>query len=243
MGAPELLGRIVGVLVAPLVFVVALLRRARAFHPDGGVFRAEVRATAVDAPLARVAERLAGPALARLSAAMVRGDVEKPDVLGLGVRFGAAGTQDLLLATFDGFGPRQLRAALASTDVHDFVHNDYRAVSPFRIDGAGLVTLHARGEATGGGGDGVTRAERLEQAMAAGRAVLHVEAHAAGPDGADAARPLVDVVLVGRASVPPASLRLSPFHDGLGLRPVGFLAGIRWVVYPVSQLARRLRGG
>jgi hypothetical protein len=56
-------------------------------------------------------------------------------------------------------------------------------------------------------------------------------------------QPLVDLVLVGRASVPPASLRLSPFRDGLGLRPVGFLAGIRWVVYPVSQLARRLRHG
>lgn len=242
MGAPELLGRMVGVLVAPLVFLVAFVRRARAFHPDGGVFRAEVRATAVDAALRPVAERLAGPALARLSAAMARGEVEKPDVLGLGLRFGAAGTQDLLLATFDGFGPRQLRAALASTDVHDFVHNDYRAVSPFRLDGAGLVTLHARGEATGGG-DGGTRAERLEQAMAAGRAVLHLEAHALAADGEQAVRPLVDVVLVGRASVPPSSLRLSPFHDGLGLRPVGFLAGIRWVVYPVSQFARRLRGG
>ncbi|HEX6835516.1 MAG TPA: hypothetical protein VF334_03030 [Polyangia bacterium] len=238
MGAPELLGRIVGVLLAPLVFLVALAKGARAFHPDGGVFRAEVRAIAVDAPLVSVAERLAGPALARLSAAMVRGEVEKPDVLGLGLRFGAAGAQDLLLATFDGFGPRQLRAARATTDVHDFLHNDYRAVSPFRFDGAGRWVLHARGEAAG---QGATRAERLAQAMASGRAVLRVEAHAL--DAADGPRPLVDVVLVGRASVPPASLRLSPFHDGLGLRPIGFLAGIRWAVYPVSQLARRLRGG
>ena len=242
MGVAELVGRMVGVLVAPLVFLVALVRGARAFHPDGGVFRAEVRATAVDAPLVAVAERLAGPALARLSAAMVRGEVEKPDVLGLGLRFGAAGTQDLLLATFDGFGPRQLRAAMATTDVHDFLHNDYRAVSPFRVDGLGLVTLHARGDASGGG-DGVSRGERLAEAMAAGRARLHVEARPLPPDGDGAPRPLVDLVLVGRASVPPASLRLSPFRDGLGLRPVGFLAGIRWVVYPVSQLARRLRHG
>lgn len=240
MGAAELLGRIVGVLVAPLVFLVALVKGARAFHPDGGVFRAEVRATAVDASLVPVAGRLAGPALARLSAAMVRGEVEKPDVLGLGLRFGAAGAQDLLLATFDGFGPRQLRAALATTDVHDFLHNDYRAVSPFRLDGAGLFVLHARGEASG---SGATRAERLAQAITSGRAVLHVEARALASDGDHAARPLVDVALVGRASVPPASLRLSPFHDGLGLRPVGFLAGIRWVAYPVSQLARRLRHG
>ena len=239
MGVAELLGRIIGVALAPLVFVVALVRGARAFHPDGVVYRADVLPNAADPLLSLVAGRLAGPALVRLSAAMRRGG-EGPDVLGVAIRFGAAGDQDLLLATFDGFGPQELRAAVASTDAHDFLHNDYRAVSPYRLDGVGLVRLHARAEA--GGGDGATRIERLQQAVANRRAVLHLEARPMAPDQEPAARPLVDIVLIGRASVPGAALRFSPFRDGLGLRPVGLIAGIRWAVYPPSQLGRRLRG-
>lgn len=239
MGVAELLGRIIGVLLAPLVFVVSLLRGARAFHPDGVVYRADVLPATTDASLAAMAGRLEGPALVRLSAAMRRGG-EQPDVLGIAIRFGAAGEQDLLLGTFDGFGPRQLRAAVATTDAHDFLHNDYRSVSPYRLDGVGLATLHARGEAAGG--DGATRTERLAQAVAAGRAVLHLEARMVGPDDERAARPLVDIHLVGRASVPGALLRFSPFRDGLGVRPVGLIAGLRWAVYPPSQLGRRLRG-
>ncbi|MCU1279693.1 MAG: hypothetical protein JWM53_3239, partial [bacterium] len=136
----ELVGRVIGLALAPIVFLVALVRGARAFHPDGHVWRADVASTFVgDGPLAEVAQRLAGPALVRLSPAMHRGAVEKPDVLGLGVRFGAAGEQDLLFATFDGFAPAQLGRAQKTTDVGDYLHNCYRAVSPYRVDGGGLV--------------------------------------------------------------------------------------------------------
>ena len=236
----ELVGRVIGLALAPIVFLVAFLRGARAFHPDGVVWRADVAATfAGDGPLADVARRLAGPALVRLSPAMHRGAVDKPDVLGLGVRFGAAGEQDLLFATFDGFAPAQLKRALATTDAGDYLHNIYRAVSPARVDGGGLVILRARGAACP---DAATRDERLARAIDAGRAVLHVEARAADDEHAPPL-PLVDVTLVGRSSVTQQALRLTPWRCGLGLRPTGVYAGVRWAVYPVSQLARRLRGG
>jgi hypothetical protein len=239
MGGAELLGRVIGVLLAPLVFLLALVRRARAFHPDGVVYRADVLSTApATAPLAATAARLAGPALVRLSAAITRGS-ETPDILGLAIRFGVAGEQDLLLGTFDGFGLRQLSAAKAETDAHDFLHNHYRSVSHYRLDGVGRFTLHARGDSAGGEG---ARLERLAQATAARKAVFHLEARSVLTDDERSAGPLVDIHLVGLASVPSASLRFSPFRDGLGVRPVGLLAGIRWAAYPPSQLARRLRG-
>ncbi|MGZ3438934.1 MAG: hypothetical protein ACXVDD_05445 [Polyangia bacterium] len=246
----ELVGRVIGLALAPLVFLAALVRRARAFHPDGVVWRADVVATfRGDGPLARVAQRLAGPALARLSPAMHRAGGGERDVLGLGVRFGAAGEQDLLLATFDGFQPAQLRRAMQETDAHDYLHNEYRAVSPYRVDGSGVVVmLRARGDGDPPRNDGPPRDdgpkrdERLARAVAAGRALLHVEARAA-EDAQASWLPLVDVALVTRSSVTQAALRLSPLRDGLGLRGAGIYAGIRWAVYPVSQLARRLRGG
>jgi hypothetical protein len=242
----ELVGRVIGLALAPIVFLVALVRGARAFHPDGAVWRADVVGTfRGDGPLARVAARLAGPALARLSPAMHRAGGGERDVLGLGVRFGAGGEQDLLLATFDGFAPAQLRRALKDTDARDYLHNEYRAVSPYRVDGGDVVvTLRACGDGDGAPArdDGPQRDERLARAVAAGRALLHVEARA--PDDAHAPwLPLVDVTLVARSSVTQAALRLSPLRDGLGLRGTGAYAGIRWAVYPVSQLARRLRGG
>jgi hypothetical protein len=33
------------------------------------------------------------------------------------------------------------------------------------------------------------------------------------------------------------------FRQGRAIRPVGFRNGVRATVYPISQLARRLRGG
>lgn len=243
MGAAAWLGRVIGIMLAPFVFLFALVRGARAFHPDGVVYRADVfPAAPAGDPLARAAARLAGPALVRLSAAVRRAGDERPDVLGLAIRFGAAGDQDLLLATFDGFGLRQLRRATATTDTHDYLANDYRSVARYRLDGAGAVTLHARGRHAHDDTDGASRDERLARAAAAGDAVFHVEAQRHACPGHPARVPLVELRLVGRASVPSASLRFSPLRDGRGLHAIGFYAGLRWAAYPASRLGRRLRG-
>jgi hypothetical protein len=39
------------------------------------------------------------------------------------------------------------------------------------------------------------------------------------------------------------AFRISMFRTAGGLAPTGFRNGVRAVVYPVSQLARHLRGG
>ena len=235
------LGGIFGLLLAPFIFLYSFARGARAFHPDGIVYRAEVtpRAAAEYLPLGRAAERLVGPALVRLSAARRPLADEGSDVLGLGIRFGVAGDQDLLLGSFTGFGLRQLERALKTTDSRDFLDNEYHSVEPFLLFGVGRVTIEARGEAASGSA-GATREERLARAAEEGRAVLLLSIRRERGDANK--EPLVEVRLTGPSSVPSSALRFSPFHDGGGLRRVGLLAGIRWAVYPASQLGRRLRG-
>jgi hypothetical protein len=104
-------GRLSGALLAPLTAAVSALRRARIFHPDGVVYRAEIEPLETANPngaYEKVARRLAGPALVRLSSAWWKGDKEWPDALGIAIRFRARATpspfaepgdQDLLLAT------------------------------------------------------------------------------------------------------------------------------------------------
>ena len=49
--------------------------------------------------------------------------------------------------------------------------------------------------------------------------------------------------LVERLASDATTLRASMFRQGRSLRPLGLRNGIRATVYPLSQLARRLRGG
>jgi hypothetical protein len=49
--------------------------------------------------------------------------------------------------------------------------------------------------------------------------------------------------LVTRAALDDRGLRASMFRQGRGVRPLGLRNGIRATVYPISQAARRLRGG
>src|SRR4051812_3496321 len=105
------LGRVTGALLAPVTAFVSALRRARMFHPDGVVYRADVEPIPTanrHGAHAQVAARLAGPALIRLSSAWWKGDREWPDVLGAALRFRSRpvispvpdpGDQDLLFAT------------------------------------------------------------------------------------------------------------------------------------------------
>jgi len=231
------LGFLVGVAVAPLVALRSLLTGARAFHPEGVVCRAEAVALG-DGELAR---RLAGPALVRLSPALRRDD--GADVLGVGIRFRARprvtahpdhGDQDLLLATFDSFRPSRLKEAIRQTDAHDYLANDYRAVARYRVGDLGPARLRAVGSRPAAPGG--TRLERLTAAMARGAAALRLDA-----DGGDGWTPLVEIRLHELVPLNQAMLRFSPRRAGRGIRPLGFLNGIRAVVYPVSQAARAWR--
>jgi hypothetical protein len=236
MGLLEALGRGVGGVVAPVAALGSLTRGARLFHPDGVVYRADVRALQAEGALGDLARRLEGPAIIRLSGALFRHRPGRtlPDVLGAAVRFGAA--QDLLFATFR--RSYELPVAMLATNAGDFLANEYYTVLPSDIPGREgvtfrLVPFHPSPP-------GRDRRERLARAVADGAASFELEARRAyaGPWTSFAS-----ITLRERADVDQEELRFNPFHDGLGIVPHGFLQAVRAAVYPASQIGRALAHG
>ena len=239
----EALGRIAGVGLAPLALVGAAVRDARLFHPRGRVYRAEavlpLESIGAPEPVERLAARLVGPSIVRVSSGWWQARREWPDVLGLALRFGwstrtaAADEQDLLFGTTSSLW--KLPYAALATDVHDYLHNQYFAASSYVLRGVGRVELsllpaHGRGHAG-------SRDEKLDAAVAEGGARLHLWLRL--PDGRPF--PLVDVVLREPMSLDQEALRFSPFSAGRGLDPAGFVHGLRWATYAASRLGERVR--
>lgn len=242
MQLSEMLGRAVGVLAAPVMFTTSALRRARTFHPHGVVHRAElVPHPRVPLDLRTIATRLSGPALVRLSSALFASEKgERPDLLGVGIAIGGdAPPQDLLFATARSMFT--LLPAVLTTDVHDFLDNDYFAISPFAIDGLGRVRLRLRARAPSPHHPKADdRDVRVADAAATGRAAFDLEVQRGGRRAEWT--PLVVVELHEQVEVPEDSLELSPFHDGRGVRPVGFVNAVRRAAYGASRRGRHLTG-
>ncbi|HEX5746844.1 MAG TPA: hypothetical protein VFZ09_11425 [Archangium sp.] len=234
------------VLLSWVFFLLSFLRRARFFHPTGVVYTA----TAYPAPgLASVvgmeaAERLSGCALVRFSGGIFKqhGTAVRTDSLGLGVRFhgkpgpcatNERGGQDLFLVSFHSFGA--IAHDIKATNPGDYLANTYWAITPYEVKGFGQVSL--RITASGSGAPGSSRDERLEDAVQAGTASLRLEM---APWGTNDYQPLADVRLESRVELED-ELRLTPHAAGCGLRPIGFLQGLRVFPYAASHLARRLR--
>ncbi|HEY3351734.1 MAG TPA: hypothetical protein VGQ83_00675 [Polyangia bacterium] len=231
-----------GYLLAPLAAAGSAVRHARVFHPDGVVFFATVEPLAAAGPVGALAARLEGRALVRLSNAWWRTGREWPDVLGVAVRFlgespptpgPKRGDQDLLFATIR--RPVTTVAAALSTDPHDFLANDYYAVSPFDVDGIGRAKL--RLVPTHPGVPGRTRRQRLENAVERGLAVFLLEVR---PRGGGWTR-VCAVRLFEELAEGQASLRFWPFQSDRGLAPRGLVNALRWATYRASQQARGAR--
>jgi hypothetical protein len=205
------------------------------FHPEGAVYRARVEA--LPGPFPDLVRRLEGPGLARLSTAWWRGGKEWTDALGIGLRLGRdpgaeprSGDQDLLFATIR--HPWTTPFAPLTTEQHDFLANDYYAVSPFEVAGVGraklrLVSSRPRKLAS------ATRSARLSEAVERSEAWLRLEIQREREW-----QPLVRIVLTERAQVDQERLRFSPFRDGKGISPRGFVHGLRRATYLMSQIAR-----
>ncbi len=239
----ERAGTVAGWIVAPLFALTTTLRRARTFHPTGLVFAADV--TPAEGAVG-AGERLRGHALVRFSSALWKGRRELLDALGCAVRFRHArepssepgeGDQDLLFATIR--HPWTTLLAPLTTDVHDFLANDYYAVSPFDVPGLGRARLRLRAERRAEVTD-APRAERLFAAVARGGVRLHLEARAAGER---AWRPVAVVTLREAVDVDQERLAFSPFRAGRGFVPRGFVHALRRGVYALSQRARGARRG
>ncbi|MDI1475804.1 hypothetical protein [Polyangium sp. y55x31] len=260
MRATEALGRAIGGVLSPITGEGSLLRRARLFHPDGVLFRADVRPLAREGAVGELAQRLAGPALVRLSSAWWRHEKELPDALGIAVRFcgrmptatsveASARDQDLLFATFQHIW--SLPFAPLTTNVHDFLGNQYHAILPFYVLGLGrvkfrLMPSRQRQHDTHG-----SRRERLERAVAAGNAVLRLEVAQVGAIGARLRSPeqilrmsrwqaVAVIDLEERSLVDQEALSFTPFHAGRGIMPIGPFQMMRAATYAASRTGRKV---
>jgi hypothetical protein len=240
----EMVGRALGTLWGPAARAGSVLRQARILHPEGINLRAEVTPIQTDPPFLALAERLEGPALVRLSSAVWRGGREWPDILGAAVRFrgtaplteeAAPGDQDVLFATLR--TPWTLGLAPLTTDVHDWLQNDYYAVSPFAVRGLGRAKLRLT---SCGWRDGVqgSRVERLAAALGAGTAIFTFEVFPLDSELPHTWTPVADIVLREEVTLDPAFLRFDPFRDGRGISPRGFIHALRLPTYRQSQEGR-----
>lgn len=236
------LGRAAGWAMAPVFGLVSFARHARTFHPRGPVYHANVT-THVQAPpqIATVAGRLAGPALVRFSGALWKHAENIQDVLGFAMRFRrddretakpAADDQDLLFATIR--RPYTMPFSPLSTNVEDYLGNDYYAVSPFEV-GIGkkvYFRIHPAHPSTRRYG---TRSEKIARDVAMGEAILDLE-YSGEPLGPWL--PAATIRLQRVAHVDGEALRFRPFRAGRAVRPTGFIHALRVGVYALSQLAR-----
>lgn len=230
-------GAALGLVLGVVVGLVSLLRRARAVHAEGVVCRARVTSRHVTADL------LAGPALVRLSGALASQTTTGTDVLGIDLRLqpvarddAAYGDQDLLLGTFESF--HTAARDRARTDAGDYLANGYSTVTPWWLAGHGPVILRLVPPPPAAVDRGADRLTRLDADLAAGRAGFTLMVGT----GSDAIA-LADLQLTERIDLDDRRLRASMFRQGRGVRPLGLRNGIRATVYPMSQIARRLRGG
>ena len=147
-------------------------------------------------------------------------------------------SQDLLLVSVQHVW--QLPVGALLTNPRDFLANDYHALLPFRVAGLGVVKFRIVPEAGAAEGEArMGRMDRLERAVRRGRAVLRLQVK--GEQRGAAWEPLATVVLRERVDIDQSDLRFTPFHEGAGIEPVGFLQGLRWAAYPGSQVGRELR--
>lgn len=234
------IGAVLGLVIGIVIFPISLYRGARAVHADGVVCRAELVARDP------AGQHLAGPALVRLSGAFAGQLTATSDVLGLDIRMQRAasadvrhGDQDLLLGSFESF--HTAGHDRANTNTGDYLANAYSTVTPWWVGGHGPVILRlvaVPGPADLPADRGADRLARLDADLAADRARFEL---AVGTGDARVA--LAELRLVERIATDDRGLRASMFRQGRGVRPLGLRNGIRATVYPMSQTARRLRGG
>lgn len=223
--------------LAPVTGAIAFARNGRALHAGGMLFRAHVEAAPDSGDLAHLAARLEGPALVRLSSAFRR-TPKGADLLGAAIRL-VRGTsdepQDLLFATLKHL--YTFPFALMTTNTGDYLANDYFAVTPLEDRELGRVHWRLAGlRAPIAGGD---RNTRVLAAVENGQARFSLEIRRGG-----ALSPwhrVAFVVLDQRTEVPAGMLRFSPFHAGLGIRPIGLVNDLRRATYAASARVRGAR--
>ena len=172
------------------------------------------------------------------------------DVLGCAIRLrsdakdttrAAGDDQDILFATIR--RPWTMGLSPFTTNAHDYMGNDYFAVSPFEVGLGRPMYLRLRPAAASPRDRARAAARdrhegrdaRLARAVGRGEARFRIDL-ARGPFGPWT--PLVALSLERAAMVDDEALRFSPFRAGRGVQPRGFVHGLRAGAYAVSQWAR-----
>ena len=221
----------------PVHALAASVRRVRVLHRGGQTYMAHAQVHTRDRRLLAVAARLEGAAIVRLSAALWRRR-EWPDLLGLGIRFfGRTGArcheqpvQDLVLASANGL--LAVPGAFLRTDVHDFLANSYHGLGRVAVDGLGPARVRARWRTPSPAG--ADRVDRLTAAVAEDLAESLVELQ---PQGSQEWLPFLAVELRLPAPLEADELRLSPFNDRGGLRPLGLRQALRFAPRDTADFA------
>jgi hypothetical protein len=235
-------GLVTGMVLAPAFTIGGVLRRGRLFHPEGVCYQAAVAPLATQPQLKDLVDRLTGSALVRLSSAIWRYH-EWPDVLGCSIRFGLrepiteaapVGAQDLLFATIPSLW--LLPMAPFMTRQHDFLENEYSGGAPFEIAELGLVRLELWPEPIADE-RGVTREQKVDKAIVRGSAAFVLRAQPVDPR--EASIPLVEIRLQKQVQLDQAALFFSPFRNGMGIRPRGFVQAMRRPVYALEESVRK----
>jgi hypothetical protein len=224
-----------GRLAATALAAGSRLRRKRVFHPDGVAFRAEltVRGGAGLGPRL-LDEPAVVPCTTRLSRGVGLPD-GWPDILGVAVRTGGdRSEQDLLFATVlgDGAGGRHVLAPSRG-----WGERPLSTILPYRVGGAGLVTLVLRPE---------TAHEVLPRTLEEAATVFE---SGELTFALAAVRPSGTSVPVGRLTGGPRlsgsdaeALRYNPFNAAHDLQPAGAINALRRRSYAASQAARLHEG-
>ena len=221
-------GNTLGTLVAPLSWLGSLTRMGGLFHPDGVVYRADVRPVQQRGALGVLARRLAGAALVRFSGGLRRwpDSADSRDALGIAVRFrgrddlspeASAGDQDLIFVTARSL--LELPISAFVTNASDFMANEYYAILPFTADDQGVMRWRLVPEAMSPPGE--HRRERLSRAVVAGKAVLRLEVHVV--DRGEGWASLAEIVLREEVALDQHELRFSRANVGKGILPRGLL--------------------
>lgn len=247
MQTPSLIersGLLLGAALAPLTAAGSAVRRARLFHPCGITLVGRAQPISEQGDDGPLAARLAGPVLVRFSGGFWK-HRQWLDVLGCAIRFtdrdppqaqAQPGDQDLLLATIK--HPLTTMLAPLSTDVGDYLANDYFGVSPFQNEGLDRVKLRLSPvlPAPVLGSKGGRRDERLRAALRQGKPALRLQVRALGRRSQY--RTLLTIELHDELPLDARALHFDPFRCARGLRPVGFVHQLRVASYAASRWAR-----
>lgn len=224
----ESIGWVSGFALGVTTASVSFIRQSRMFHPRGILFEAAVFA----ANPSLLSQALAGQAMIRLSSAWWK-EKEWVDVLGIAIRFQSK--QDLLFATIQ--YPWTLPFAPFATRFHDFLKNNYYAVSPFSTPEHGYVKFKLVPLDAPPTDSALSRKENFQRAVQSQQAWYELQLLDLELEDTEWV-PLARIQVLRPLELDQEALTFSPFLNGLGIRPRGLVHYLRVGAYRMSQAVR-----